>query len=405
MGLLKLLRKSIVFSTRSRRRFFTFVIVFAILSGATILLLSYFDNFARQELLTHRGVVLKATGFGTGPNIRLDAAETAIGQNVIGAEAVIYFKYVNFGTSLRIFSIDPKYPWAFSEIKPNNLVSGSFPNSDDEVMVSEDIFVALEDDEAGDDVYLFTKPVVGTKFKLGEDIDSTFDLKVSGIFEKPEASTVATDTTPTGTFFEWILMTEDAFDLLVSSNHLDYDNDEIYVHSVSILATGDFIQVFTGQTYDKVDTLASTYTNLSGFQAPTFTTKADKDETRNMMVLSLLFGLFGTFMVSTLYSYLITRFRRIEVAVLKAMGYSAWNVRIVVLSEILVVAITGYVIGLLAIQAYLYLVSQGSYFFLIVFSSTAIFSFLAVVISCVPGFFLITFRILGVRPIEIFRQK
>ena len=242
MGMLKLLRKSIVFSTRSRRRFFTFVVVFAILSGATILLLSYFDNFSRQELLTHRGVVLKATGFGTGPNILLDDAETAIGQNIIGAEAVIYFKYVNFGSSLRIFSIDPKYPWAFSEIKPNNLVSGSFPNSDDDVLVSENIFMELEDDEAGDDVFLFTKPVVGTKFKLGEDIDSTFDLRVSGIFEKPEASTVATDTN-----FEWILVTEDAFNLLVSTNHLGYDDDEIFVHSVSILASGDFIQIFTAR--------------------------------------------------------------------------------------------------------------------------------------------------------------
>ncbi len=400
MGMLKLLRKSIIFSTRSRRRFFTFVIVFAILSGATILLLSYFDNFSRQELLTHRGVVLKASGFGTGPNIRLDAAETAIGQNVIGAEAVIYFKYVNFGSSLRIFSIDPKYPWAFSEIKPNNLVSGTFPNSDDDVLVSENIFMELEDDEAGDDVLLFTKPVVGTKFKLGEDIDSTFDLRVSGIYEKPEASTVATDTN-----FEWILITEDAFDLLVSTNHLGYDNDEIYIHSVSILAGGDFMQIFTGQTYDNVDTLASTHTGLTGFQDPIFTNKANKDETRNMMVLSLLFGMFGTFMVSTLYSYLITRFRRREVAVLKAMGYSGWNVRIVVLSEILVVAITGYVIGLLAIQGYLYFVSQGSYVFYIIFSSTALFSFFAVVIFCIPGFFLITFRILAVRPIEIFRQK
>ena len=131
----------------------------------------------------------------------------------------------------------------------------------------------------------------------------------------------------------------------------------------------------------------------------------NKDEIRNMMFLSLIFGLFGTFVVSTLYSYLITRFRRREVAVLKAMGYSKWSVRIVVISEILVVAVTGFAIGLLGIQAFIYLTRTSAYVYNIVISSTALLSFLAVVISCVPGFILITTRILGVRPIEIFRQK
>ena len=124
-----------------------------------------------------------------------------------------------------------------------------------------------------------------------------------------------------------------------------------------------------------------------------------------MMFLSLLFGIFGTFMVSTLYSYLITRFRRREVAVLKAMGYNKWSVRTVVLSEILVVAVTGFLIGLIAIQAFFYFSSPGSYVFWIMFSPTAVLSFLAVVLSSIPGFLLITTRILGVRPIEIFRQK
>jgi ABC-type antimicrobial peptide transport system permease subunit len=90
------------------------------------------------------------------------------------------------------------------------------------------------------------------------------------------------------------------------------------------------------------------------------------------------------------------------------MGYSKWDVRIVVLSEILVVAVTGFAIGILGMQAYIYLTRTGSYIFWIINpfgSPTAILSFLAVVLSCVPGFIIITARILRVRPIEIFRQK
>ena len=187
--------------------------------------------------------------------------------------------------------------------------------------------------------------------------------------------------------------------------YLGYSASQIYVHSVTIIAGGD---VFSGETYTNVDDIGADFRNLAFFEEPVYTRKSDKDELRNMMFLSLVFGLFGTFIVSTLYSYLITRFRRREVAVLKAMGYSKWDVRIVVLSEILVVAITGFAVGLALIQSYLFLTRTGSYVYWIInpfIGTTAIFSFLAVVISCVPGFFLITARILGIRPIEIFRQK
>ncbi len=389
--MLKLLRKSIIFSTRSRRRFFTFVIVFALLSGATILLLSYFDNFSREGLLEHRGVVIKASSLGS---VDYQTALADIGTNIPDAEAVIYYRYVDF-SGLRICSINTRYKWAFTEIKPNDLVDGSFPASKREALVSNQLLLLLSDDRPP--VSIYTEPVVNTKFQLNISNNIGFELRISGIFDKPKPpSYIATDST-----HEWIFIPEGSFAELIGL--LNINNDQIDVHSISIIASGD---IFFGESYSNVNNIATRLDTLgSAYESPDFTAKADKDDQRNMMVLSLVFGMFGTFMVSTLYSYLITRFRRREVAVLKAMGYSSWNVRIVVLSEILVVAITGYVIGLLAIQGYLYLVSQGSYVFLIIFSSTAIFSFFAVVIFCIPGFFLITFRILAVRPIEIFRQK
>ena len=399
MGQLKLLLKSIVFSTRSRRRFFTFVIVFSILSGATIILLSYFDNFSRQGLLDHKGVVIEAEDFGTPTALLLSEAmsaqPTGIGT-ISGAEKVIFYKYINFGTSLRIFSINSQYPWAFKDLKPNNLVAGHFPTQDTQMLVSNEVLFALLDSQ--DTINLYTKPVVGTSFTIGISADSTFKLTISGIFEKPDA--IAND--PDNR--EWIFVTENTFSTFVDSNNLDLGNDEIFVHSISIIASGD---VYSGAAYDNVDEIASDLESLddTNYQNPTFTPKINKDENRSMMFLSLLFGIVGTFMVSTLYSYLITRFRRREVAVLKAMGYSKWSVRTVVLSEILVVAVTGFLIGLIAIQAFFYFSSPGSYVYWIMFSPTAVLSFLAVVLSSVPGFLLITTRILGVRPIEIFRQK
>lgn len=401
MGKFKLLMKSIVFSTRSRRRFFTFVIIFGLLSGATIQLLTYFDNFSRQELLNHKGVVVKARSLDT---VDLATAQTELnvqdGQRLPGSETVIFYKYVNFGVNFRIFSMNPRYPWAFSEIKPNNLIAGSFPNRDNEVLVSEDIFITVQDNQDG--VNIFSKPVVGTTFKLGDSKDSEFELKVSGVYRKP--SSVEADNR------EWIILSENAFAQLRNEENLGYTNDnQIWIHSVTIIAAGSILDVYSGACYSRVNELGSSLEQdinpNPDFLPVDYTPKADKEESRNLAFLSLIFGLIGTFIVSTLYAYIITRFRRREVAVLKAMGYNKWDVRIVVLSEILVVSITGFILGLLTIQSFLFLTKQGSWFFMIIFSQTALLSFLAVVLSTVPGFFLISFRILSVRPIEIFRQK
>jgi len=391
LGKLKLLTKSIVFSTRSRRRFFTFVIVFAILSGATIILISYFDNFSRQGLLYHKGVVVKASEFGTPGALLLSEAQPEIGT-IPAAERVIYYKYINFGSSLRIFSLDSQYPWAFTDLQPNNLIAGHFPQKNTQVLVSEEALLALEDSEGTTNVY--TKPVVGTSFTIGDSANSTFKLTVSGIFKKTDV--ISHDS------LEWIFLTESAFGTITNTEYLNSSGIEIFVHSISIIAGGD---VFSGAAYDNVDDIANSLSLDAKYESPDYQRKTNKDESRNMMFLSLMFGIFGTFMVSTLYSYLITRFRRREVAVLKAMGYNKWSVRTVVLSEILVVAVTGFVIGLIGIQAFLYLSSSSSYVYNIIFSPTAFLSFFAVVLSSIPGFLLITTRILGVRPIEIFRQK
>ena len=118
-----------------------------------------------------------------------------------------------------------------------------------------------------------------------------------------------------------------------------------------------------------------------------------------------LFTCAVTFVVSTLYSYIITRFRRREVAILKTMGYSKLHVRIAVLTEIILVAVVGFLTGLATIQLFIIFTKTGAYIHWIYNSPTAILAFFAVVASCIPGFLLITMRTLQVRPIEIFRQK
>jgi hypothetical protein len=250
MGQLKLLTKSIVFSTRSRRRFFTFVAVFAILSGATIILLNYFDGFSRQELLDQKGIVLKASTFGTPGALTLAEAQTSLGindgQSLSGASKVIFYKYINFGSSLRVFSIDPHYPWAFTDLKPNNLAQGSFPSSSYKALVSEDLLLPLQDSESGN--FIYTKPGIGTTFTVGSSSDSEYELKISGIFKKPPIALQDPEAR------EWIFVTETAFNRLINDEYLGFSESEIFVHSVTVIASAD---LFGEKTYTNVDQLTS----------------------------------------------------------------------------------------------------------------------------------------------------
>jgi hypothetical protein len=249
MGIYRLLLKSIVFSTRSKRRFIPFVIVFGLLSGATIILLYNFDNFSREKLLVHRGVVIKSASLDL---VDLPTAQLDIGISDADTRtsAVIYYRYLNFA-SLRIFSMNPKYPWAFDEISPTDLKTGSFPKSNKDVLISEDAQLALEDNLGG--VSIYTKPVVGTTFKIGTNPEVSIELRVCGIYRK--STEIEND------LQEWIFITEETFTTLKDS-YLELPDDQVYVHSVSIIASGDFI---SGNVYNNVDTLYDeVYNDING---------------------------------------------------------------------------------------------------------------------------------------------
>lgn len=386
MGTLRVTRKFIVFSARSRRRFFAFVIIFAILSGATILLVSSFDEMNRQGLLDYRGVVAESVtmgsiGYTTGQQ---ETIESAIGSST--PEEIIYYRYFDFSSSVRIFSYDLSYAWAHPDVNPDNLLAGNFPRNSRNILISSDtIFSTLG--SGGNSIEIDLS--VGSKISFtGSDTLFT----VSGIYDKPGTITDLTH--------EWVFIPEASFNELVT----DLSIGSVYIQCVVILAGGDYI--FSNDAYKNVESIAtSLISGLGTGWNVDYETAVEKEEERNTNFLMLLFGLFGTFVVSTLYSYIITRFRRREVAILKTMGYSKTHVRIAVLTEIILVAVVGFLTGLVAIQMFKIMTKTGAYIHWIYNSPTAILAFFAVVASCIPGFLMITMRTLKVRPIEIFRQK
>ena len=110
-------------------------------------------------------------------------------------------------------------------------------------------------------------------------------------------------------------------------------------------------------------------------------------------------------LISLLFSYLISRFRRREIAVLKALGYSNGSVRTALVAESITISLIGFFVGLGSAQAIL-MVNLGRFERNALFSLTAIgVSFLTIVVITLPGILFISRRVLKISPAEAFRDN
>jgi ABC-type antimicrobial peptide transport system permease subunit len=102
-------------------------------------------------------------------------------------------------------------------------------------------------------------------------------------------------------------------------------------------------------------------------------------------------------------------------AVLKAVGYSNRNVQVMILTEIASVSIIGFIISVFGLQTLLAMNSQYTLnttyvpliwnpFVDLFPSTTAIVTFIFVVLSNILGFGIISQKTIRVRPVELFKN-
>lgn len=405
MGSLRVARKSAFFALRARKRLIVFVIIFGMLSGATLLLVGTFDSYNKQNLLDQRGVFIREQSPASINSTQYRSINTALDQNLDEGKYEIhpvrYFNYPagSLSSYMRVVGIDHNAPWAFSEVKPNSIKSGRFIRSSDEAMVNEGFKVPLNWTEAGLSSMFASLQVDNSITFEGNQDQMT--LEVKGVFkESPRMQQ------------SWLVISNDAFDdlitLLGKSSSID-----VFYSEVSYIAAGGMFEVLFGDAYDTVADIADALgelradTSTYGNWDFNFKEKPVKAEARDQDLLSFVVGAVGGLIVATLYAYLITRFRRREVAILKAIGFNARNVRITLLAEILTVAFLGFLAATLVIEGYIRL-TAGSEYIASLFTmpyTTILISGSVVVVTCIPGFLLISWRILSVRPIEIFKER
>ena len=112
-------------------------------------------------------------------------------------------------------------------------------------------------------------------------------------------------------------------------------------------------------------------------------------------------GIIGGLVIATVYGFILTQFRKTQIATLKCIGWGNRNILILLIGEIFFVSTLGYVLTLeidihiLGISTYLSDILTD-----FVFSGTALgIALLVVIVAQIPGIILAYWKSLSVRPI------
>ena len=405
LGTVRLIRKAILVATRARKRLAVFVIIYAILAGMVILSIGRLAGYNTTGLVDQKSVVLETTDFGTVTYNQAKNDTTTL-SHVDGVDRVVPLYYVNFeggGDTIRIFGIEPSNRWAFEEIKPDVISSGRYIERNDEILISENanLTTLFEESVGGRTGTIFTKPGLGDTITISGG-EETKTFKVVGTFEEGQV-----DDDPGNT---WMVVTVDDLWIILNEILRVYEDQAVidsvlFCYKIVIVAEGSVFwsAVRGGDVWNNVEGIVEFVdsTTLQGtYDSPDYTKKADnKNEVvADMMLITAAF--LGGALAASMYAFLITRFRRIEIATLKAIGYTNRNVWIMALGEILLASFAGFILGLLGISVYLGLTGET----VVIFSRTTLLTaFLIVVLIQVPAFIWSNKRTLKIPPAEALR--
>lgn len=402
MGLFRVFKKSIRFTVRSKRRFIVFLMIFAIVSSFVAFFVDGIDTMQTDDFLDQKSVVLKEFGeFSVSYNQSdllmddiLDLPDN--GKSPIEDSAI--YHYLDLDQSLRIFSIMLSKPWLSSGVNPSMIQTGRFPRTTNEVLVPDGSF-QIRNSSTG--IILKSDVVVGQTIEFINN-EEIIELKVVGTFDNAKI-TIPLDLNKK----LWLFMDFTIFEKIIDL----YGNilDEAYTYSMSFIVPGT---ILNPATYDALDQLNADIreiideeetSNYGSWLSPTKPGKDLREESYKELVF-LGFAIIGGIFLSLMFSYLISRFRRREIAVLKALGYSNPSVRAALIGEIITTSSVGFVIGLGTAQGLIFFISDYSPTSLLR-GFSMLYSFLINVVIAVPGMFLISRRVLKISPAEAFRDK
>ena len=398
MAMWRLIKNSVRFAFRAKRRWITFVVIFAFLSAFITFFAGTFNQYATDDLLEQKGFYIKAQNTES-VKVNASQAEALVSQieDLPGIESVAMFRFFDLGDYIRVFGVDPGSSWMFKSAKPSLIRNGHYISEKSDVVISTGSTIKA-------DLGTFSSNVSAT-IHIGEQInfvnaaETTFELNVVGEIN---------DT----------VNAPDKLRMFISDEDFDYlhdnfaDTTTIYCESISVLVVGSLYNPFSDEIfenmvlYDEPSEPLFTLVNEGSYGSwiPPDTVAESVKKQRATDFLIFIFGITGGILLTILYNFLIVWFRRREVAVLRAMGYEKREIRINLLGESLTISFVGYLIGILAIVIYFW-VQQMAFSNYLLTWTTLLISFVIVVVLTIPGLLLSSLSFVRVSPVILFKAR
>ena len=416
MTLSRVFRRSVRFTVRYKRRFLVFLLIFAIVSTLIAFSVDEIDSLRTTELLNQKGVTAtKAEGpdisYTNGNALYQDVLNYVDSNAKISLEAHMMFRYIDLDSNIRIHSLDISNPWISNFANPSLVQQGSYPNKQNEILVPLGSAQARNITVNGQTYQLQSLLSVGQQMTFSNAAGKEVSLEVSGTFD----TTQYTISNPSDQL--WLFMDNAMFNKMLDL--FGYTAADTSVYELAFVVSG---WILTESTYtqttilnDQVKTLLADG-NYGNFRKITqsLPLKTTLDNSSRILV-NLAFVIIGGILLATLFAYLITRFRRREIAILKAMGYSHGAVRMSLFAEILTTSFSGFALGLGLAQALLVIgvigspgsisIQSGLNFENTIRLPAIALAFGIMVVIAIPGMLLASFRILRVSPAEAFRDN
>lgn len=406
MGVYTVFRKSVRFTFRHKKRFLVFLFIFGIISAFVAMFLDQIDTLQTTEFMQQKGVYIEQ---GSDMSVTYQqgiAFTNLIKSNASSANVQIdstqMYNYAQLDAFLHVFTINVSRPWYNFELNPSFLKSGRFPKNPNEILIPEGSYQLRN--STPNNVIMRSDLIVGQKLEFSNGTQN-MDFTVVGTFDN---SQLQIKINKNNEF--WLVIDGSKLSNLLSlfGKHLT----DAYTYSISFVAPGNILSKTTTKNIQDIsNVIRSTIGNnfdtgkYGTFQNQPISVAPDKaNQEAGQILSSLAFAVVGGIILSIFFSYLISRFRRREMAVLKTMGYSNSAVRATLFGEIATTAFFGFILGLVAAQGLLYYLSGFNYSALLRLRSI-LGSFIINVVIILPGIFLVSIRILSVSPAEVFRDR
>ncbi|MGQ4893630.1 MAG: ABC transporter permease [Candidatus Njordarchaeia archaeon] len=401
MPLFRILAKGFSLAIRAKKRSGAFVILFIVITGWLILQLAILDAYDTDRILDARGVILE-------PSHELNAASAyeSINEiydavkNEISGLYIVYYVEVYPG-QLGLITVKSRgkgkpehIPWVLDLVKPTRIVNGRAINGRGEGLINVN---ALINYSIPGGIQIIQSAKLGDYITLQQG-NKKVDIRIVGMYN---ASIVSYSKIAKGTenllYVSWEDFEYFVEDIWPSPADNAEKADYVFVRRIILIAGGDY---FSGKALTNVESIRISLTQnpIAPFSV-TLWGGVDQsiyvsDWFRTVVLL------LGAIILGGIYSFLLIRYKKKEIATLRAIGWRGKDVLIFLLGELIFVTIVGFIVGLLGVSAF----STISNLPPISFNTIGI-TFIVILAAILFGYYYIWRGILRISPMEAFRRE